>query len=128
METKYITLDPFADRKHSTRTDGDIRKLQMQADSEDLCAGFKPCLNESSSITPKLGFYSIEEVDSKKTKPSKKMKIKSSKSSNRLGGSESSSRENKSKVVVTKDEQNNVYHIISKESIKTNQDLGKLSL
>jgi hypothetical protein len=30
VQTKYISLDPFADRKHSTRTDGEIRQFQAR--------------------------------------------------------------------------------------------------
>ena len=119
VETKYISLDPFADRKHSTRTDGDISNFHIISNKEDMRAEIRPGLNESSSITPKTGFYSIEEVEVKKAKP-RKVKIKASKSSNRIHDSESSTRERKSKIVITKDEENNVYHIASKESIPSN--------
>lgn len=99
--TKYINLDPFADRKHSTRTDGDIRKFQANLYNEDMRADFRQGLNGSSSITPKLGFYSIEEVENKKIKP-RKIKIITSKSSNRIRTSGSSRRQNDPQIIITK--------------------------
>ena len=41
VETKYISLDPFVDRKNSTRTDGDIRKFQTNIHKEDMRADFR---------------------------------------------------------------------------------------
>lgn len=129
----YAYIDPFVDRKNSTRTDGELRKFQSTMIKEDMRGNNnKKILNESSSITPKLGFYSIEEDvnnNNKVTKPQKKfrkVKIKTSNSSTRLRPKGCSTREKPSKIVVTKDEENNVYHIVSKDSIQTTQDLGKL--
>ena len=119
VETKYISLDPFADRKHSTRTDGDINTFHVSSNKEDMRTDAKQGLNESSSITPKTGFYSIEEVEIKKSKP-RKVRIKASRSSNRLHDSETAAQERQSKIIITKDEENNVYHIASKESIPSN--------
>jgi hypothetical protein len=113
VETKYITLDPFADRKHSTRTDGDIRKFQTNLYNEDMRADFNKGINQSSSITPKTGFYSSKEIPENK---SRKVKIKTSKSSQRIR-SRSGKRQQESNIVITKDEENNIYHIVSKESL-----------
>jgi len=114
----------FDDRKNSTRTDGDIRLFQNNFCNEDMRNDFRTSYKESSSITPKMGLDSIEEIDNHKTKP-KKVKIKTSKSSNRIKGGESNEREN-AKIVITKDETNNVYHIIPKDSINLKKQTGKV--
>jgi hypothetical protein len=121
VETKYITLDPFADRKHSTRTDGDIRKFQTTFYNEDMRADFNTGINQSSSITPKMGFYRDREVLENRPR---KVKIKTSKSSQRIR-SRSGKRQKESNIVITKDEENNVYHIVSKESLERNSDSNR---
>jgi hypothetical protein len=63
-------------------------------------AEFRQGLNGSSSITPKLGFYSIQEDEGRGVKP-RKIKIITSKSSNRIRTS-GSSRRHKEKQIINK--------------------------
>jgi len=123
------------DRKQSTRTDGAIHQLQTSLYHDDI----RKELKEASSITPKMGFYSIEEDEPFNTRQSK---IKTSKSSNRIRPSKSSKQRRKhpmtsqqSKKMLHTDgfgphsdkrialvQMSNVYHIVSKDSLETEHD------
>lgn len=117
------------DRKHSTRTDGDIRKFQASLYPEDMRKEYRKEINQSSSITPKTGFYNLHENVSD---PSlfQNPRIKISKSSNKILMPASTKADRESTLFFSKGKfgaeiQRNQE---SKESMQTNLDLGKFAL
>ena len=96
-----------------------LNLVPMFANNE-LRGEFRTCNENSASITPKTALAGLTAHNESKPAKPQKVKIKTSKSSNRIKNGKNSLSRERAKVVVVKDD-DDTYHIIPKESININK-------
>lgn len=92
--------------------------------NNELRGDFRTCTENSASVTPKTALEGLTVQNEPKPVKPQKVKIKTSKSSNRIKNGKSSLSRERAKVVVVKDD-DDTYHIIPKESININNQSCK---